>query len=422
MISAKTSAPYNIISFKIIKSDKRRRGNNESTIFLPPKLKFMFSILVLALSAIPTPQNVTPSDACCIPMMFALESSDQHQDHQPSNIKPIPMAEWPNYTAWPTPSTEPNLKNIKQLTFSGQNAEAYFNKKGDQIVFQTRQPEFPDEQIFTMNIDGSNRKLISTGLGRCTCSYFSPDGKFIYFSSTHEQNRGAQAPIDMSKGYVWKVNPQFSLYKRELATGKLEKVIDLKNYVAETTIDPNGKYMTFTANNGDVDIFRSDLDGKNIQPLVTTTGYDGGPFVSWDGKKIVYRSQPGFKTDQEKQEYLALLKEDMVRPSKMDIWIMNADGTGKKQVTFLPGASFAPFLHPDGKRIIFSSNYHDPKGREFDLFLINIDGTGLKQITHTPDFDGFPMFSRDGKKLIWASNRHGRIDRDTNVFICDWVN
>ncbi len=381
----------------------------------------MFSTLVFALSTVQ--HNQVHSDSCCLPMMLAMDSGNQQaQEHQTPHQKPLPMSEWPLSTSWPTPEKETSLKNIKQLTFSGQNAEAYFNKAGNQIVFQTRQPEFPDEQIFTMGIDGSNRKLISTGFGRCTCSYFSPDGKYIYFSSTHEQNKGAQAPVDMSKGYVWKVNPQFNLYRRNLKSGKLEKVLDMGNYVAETTIDPNGKYMTFTAKKDDVDIFRSDLDGKNIKPLVTTTGYDGGPFVSWDGKKIVYRSQPAFSSNKEKMEYLDLLKEDMVRPSKMDIWIMDADGTNKKQVTFLPGASFAPFLHPNGKQIIFSSNYHDPKGREFDLFLINIDGTGLKQITFTPDFDGFPMFSRDGKKLIWASNRHGVIDRDTNVFICDWKN
>lgn len=317
---------------------------------------------------------------------------------------------------------ETHLRNLRQLTFGGQNAEAYWNVDGTKITYQTRQPEFPDEQIFIMNADGSDKKLISTGYGRCTCSYFSPDGKFVYFSSTHERNRGAQAPVDMTKGYVWKVNPQFSLYRRNIATGKLEKLIDLGDYAAETTIDPKGRYMTFTANLGDVDIYRSDLDGKNIRPLVQNVGYDGGPFVSWDGEKIVYRSQPAFKTVKERDEYENLLAQNLVRPSRMDIWIMDSDGKNKKQVTHLLGASFAPFLHPDGKRIIFASNFKDKRGREFDLFIVGIDGKNLKQITFSGDFDGFPMFSRDGKKLLFASNRYGSVPGETNVFVADWVN
>lgn len=356
-------------------------------------------------------------DACCPGHLYA-----QHGDsHQAQEVKVLPLPEWPKNTVWPNNPQEPNLSNIHQLTFGGQNAEAYWNLEGTKIVFQTRQPEYPDEQIYVMDADGGNRQLISTGLGRCTCSYFSPDGKYIYFSSTHEDNKGPQAPLDMSKGYVWKVNPQFSLYRKELSTGKLEKLIDLDDYVAETTIDPNGKYITFTANQGDIDIFRADMDGKNITPLATEIGYDGGPFVSWDGSKIVYRRAPAFTSDEERRAYEALRDEHMVRPSRMDLWVMDADGSNKKKVTDLGAASFAPFMHPDGKRIIFSSNHHDPQGREFDLFIVNTDGTGLKQITFTPDFDGFPMFSRDGKKLIWASNRHGNVSGETNVFVADWV-
>lgn len=333
------------------------------------------------------------------------------------------MNNWPKSVAIASEPGELHLKNIKQLTFGGQNAEAYFNLKGDKITYQTRQPGYPDEQIFTMNIDGSNRKLISTGKGRCTCSYFSPDGKYIYFSSTHVHQPAGQPPVDMSKGYVWMVNPNFKLYRTDANGKNLKTIIDKPGYIAETTIAPNGKFLTFTGNyEGDVDIYRANLDGTGIKRLTTELGYDGGPFVGYDSNAIVYRRSAPFANEAEKNEYTGLLKQNLVRPSRMDVWIMDANGNYKRQVTHLNAASFAPFLHPDGKTIIFASNHHDPQRREFDLFTIQKNGTGLKQITFSGDFDGFPMFSRDGKKLIFASNRNGSVAGETNIFIADWVN
>lgn len=333
-----------------------------------------------------------------------------------------PFQEWPASKSWPAEQGEANLANMRQLTFGGQNAEAYWSLKGDKIVFQSLQPGFPDEQIFSMNADGTGRRLISTGLGRTTCSYFSPDEKHVFFSSTHEKNAGPQVKLDMSKGYLWKVNPQFSLYRANADGTGLTKILDKRSYVAETTIAPDGSYMTFTGLfDGDLDIYRSKLDGSDIQRLTTEYGYDGGPFVSWDGKSIVYRRSPAFRTSEEREAYKALLKENLVRPGRMDLWIMKADGSGKRQVTSLPGASFAPFLHPNNRQIIFCSNWEDPKGREFDLYVVNVDGRGLRRITTSPGFDGFPMFSRDGKKLIWASNRHGKVQGETNVFVADWI-
>ncbi|MFM9873404.1 MAG: TolB family protein [Fimbriimonadaceae bacterium] len=338
-----------------------------------------------------------------------------------NQTQPLPMSKWPKSKAWASEPGELHISNIKQLTFSGQNAEAYFNLKGDKLTYQTRQPNFPDEQIFTMGIDGSNRKLISTGKGRCTCSYFTPDGKYIYFSSTHIKQPGAQPAVDMSKGYVWMVNPNMGIYRTDLNGKNIKPIITKPGYIAETTISPDGKYMVFTAGwNGDVDIYRSNLDGSNIKPLTTELGYDGGPFVSYDSKTIVYRRSAPFANNAEISEYKDLLKQNLVRPSKMDLWAMNADGSNKRQITNLNAASFAPFLHPNGKTIIFGSNHHDPKRREFDLFTINIDGTNLHQVTYSADFDGFPMFTRDGKKLVWGSNRHGLIPHDTNIFIADW--
>lgn len=317
---------------------------------------------------------------------------------------------------------EKHLRNVRQLTFGGENAEAYWSPDCKKLIFQSKQPEYPDEQIFTMNVDGSHKRLVSTGKGRCTCSYFSPDGKYIYFSSTHERNAGPQAPVDRSKGYVWMVNPDYALYRANLDGTGLKPIIKKSGYVAETTIAPNGKYLVFTGSfDGDLDIYRANLDGSGIRRLTNIIGYDGGPFVSWDSKKIVYRRQ-AVNNDAEKADYLDLLKQYLVRPGKLEIWIMDPDGSHKRQVTHLGGASFAPFLHPDGKHVIFSTNFADPKGREFDLYMCTLDGKNLERITTAPEFDGFPMFSRDGKKLVFASNRYGSQPHETNIFVADWVN
>lgn len=330
------------------------------------------------------------------------------------------MASWPSWRGIPLNPAETNLSDVRQVTFGGQNAEAYWNLDGTKIIYQTRQPEYPDEQVFTMNADGSERRLVSTGKGRCTCSYFLPDMSGIVFSSTHERNEGAQKPIDMSKGYVWMVNPDFAVYRARLDGSDLKPILKTNGYMAETTVAPNGKYLTFTGNfEGDLEIYRSNLDGSRVRRLTNVKGYDGGPFVSWDSKKIVFR-RGVMDGDAAVHEYEDLLKQNLVRPSKLEIWIMDADGTSQRQVTQLGCASFAPFLHPDGKRIIFASNYGDPRGREFDLWMVNVDGTGLRQITKTPDFDGFPMFTRDGKKLVWASNRNGSVRGETNIFTARW--
>lgn len=326
----------------------------------------------------------------------------------------------PDNRPHPVDAREVNLANLRQLTFGGQNAEAYWNPEGTKLIYQARLPQYPDEQIFTMNADGSDKKLVSTRLGRCTCSYFFPDGSAILFSSTHERDPGPQAPIDMSQGYVWMVNPNFALYRSRPDGSELKTLIRKRGYVAETTVAPDGSFLTFTGGfDGDLDIYRARLDGTGIERLTDEYGYDGGPFVSWCSKKIVYR-RDAIESSEELADYVRLLKKNLVRPSRLEIWIMDADGKNKRQVTRLNAASFAPFLHPDGKRIIFSTNYGDPRGREFDLWMVNVDGSGLKQITFTPDFDGFPMFSRDGRKLVWASNRFGSVRGETNIFVADW--
>jgi Tol biopolymer transport system component len=316
---------------------------------------------------------------------------------------------------------EKHLRNIRQLSFGGENAEAYFSSDGKQLTFQSTRDGRECDQIYSMNIDGSNVKMISTGEGRTTCSYFFPGSKRVLYSSTHLADKQCPPKPDFSRGYVWAVYPGFDIFTAKPDGSDLEQLTSEPGYDAEATISLDGKKIVFTSmRDGDLDIYTMDADGKNVRRLTDQLGYDGGPFWSADGKQIVYRAHHP-KTDEEKADYTNLLKRNLIRPSVLEIWVMNADGSNKRQITSNGKANFGPYFFPDGKRIIFSSNIDDPGGRNFDLYLINIDGTGLERITYNETFDGFPMFSPDGKKLVFASNRNAKKQGETNVFIADWV-
>jgi Tol biopolymer transport system component len=317
-------------------------------------------------------------------------------------------------------SGEVHLANVRQLTFGGQNAEAYFSPDGRRLIFQRRESDAGCDQQFVMNVDGSDMRRVSSGLGRTTCGYFYQGGARILYASTVAVSDSCPPEPDFSKGYVWPV-PDFDLYTSNADGSDLQRVTTTPGYDAEPTLSPDGSTIVFTsARDGDLDIYTMNVDGTNLRRLTHTVGYDGGPFFSPDGSLIVYRaSRP--RSPEEEAEYLALLADGLVRPSRLEIWVMNADGSDQRQVTALGGANFAPFFHPDGKRIIFSSNHHNPRGRNFDLFMVNLDGTGLTPITRYADFDGFPMFSPDGTQLVFASNRFGSVAGETNVFIADWV-
>lgn len=318
---------------------------------------------------------------------------------------------------------EKHFKNIRMLTVEGENAEAYFNFKDNKLIFQSTHGPYKCDQIFTMNLDGSNMKLVSTGKGRTTCAYFFPDGKKIIYASTHAVSPECPPKADFSKGYVWKVYNSFDLYVANADGSNPKPFLPAPGYDAEATISPKKDKIVFTSmRNGDLDIYTVNLDGTGLQQLTTELGYDGGPFFSWDGKKIVYRSYHP-KTPEAVRRYKDLLAEELIEPSNFQIMVMNADGSNKRQTTHNEAANFAPFYHPDNKRIIFCSSLNSPNRRrpDFNLWMINEDGTGLKQITFFDGFDGFPMFSRDGKKLVFASNRMNRKPNDTNIFIADWV-
>lgn len=318
---------------------------------------------------------------------------------------------------------ESHLKNIRQLTFGGENAEAYFSSDGKRLIFQSKRDALNCDQIFTMNTDGSNVKMISNGEGRTTCSYFLKDGKKVLYASTHGGSKDCPPNPDFSKGYVWAIYPDYDIYTASADGKNIKKLTDSPGYDAEATVSPNGKKIVFTSErDGDLELYSMDTNGKNLKRLTNEQGYDGGAFFSPDSKMIVYRGSHPTDPDLVKRDK-ELLAQHLIVPTTFEIWVMNADGTKKRQVTKLNAASFAPYFTPDGKKIIFCTNYFatDQRKRNFDLALINVDGTGLERVTYNETFDGFPMFSPDGKKLVFASNRNAAKTGDTNVFIADWV-
>jgi Tol biopolymer transport system component len=328
------------------------------------------------------------------------------------------LSQSPQQLALPS---EKHLSNIRQLTFGGENAEAYFSADGKQLIFQSTRDGRGCDQIYSMNVDGSNVKMLSNGEGRTTCSYFYPNGKRILYSSTHLGDKQCPPKPDASKGYVWAVYPTYDIFTANPDGSNAKQLTNTPGYDAETTITLDGKKLVFTSiRGGDLDIYTMDADGKNVRQLTNELGYDGGPFWSYDGKQIVYRAHHP-QTEKDKADYLELLKQNLIRPNALEIWVMNADGSNKRQVTNNGKANFGPYFFPDGKRIIFASNMDDPGKRNFDLYKINVDGSGLERITFNDTFDGFPMFSPDGKKLVFASNRNAKVQGETNVFIADWV-
>jgi len=320
------------------------------------------------------------------------------------------------------PADEKHLRNIRQLTFGGSNAEAYFSADGKKLIFQSTRDNLQCDQIFTMNVDGTDQKMVSTGKGRTTCGYIFPRQDKILYSSTHLADAACPPRPDYSKGYVWAVYAGFDIFTAKLDGSDLKRFTTTPGYDAEATISEDGKKIVFTSmRNGDLDIYTMDANGKHVKQLTHELGYDGGPFFSPDRKWIVYRAYHP-KTDQEIADYKELLKQNLIRPTSLEIWLMKADGSGKRQVTNLNAASFAPSFFPDGKRIIFSTNLGSTGGMgNFELYAINVDGTGLERITYSDGFDGFPMFSPDGKQLVWISHRNGKGQHETNVFIADWV-
>jgi TolB protein len=325
---------------------------------------------------------------------------------------------------------EKHFKNMQQLTTGGDNAEAYFGFDNMHVTFQRRNPAegVQCDQIFYGTLpktakDKFKYKRVSTGDGRTTCAYLLPDHKHFLYASTHKGGKECPPEIDRNKikKYVWPIYETYDIFVADFSGKIVKQLTDSKGYDAEATVSPKGDKIIFTSTrNGDIDLYTMNIDGTNVKQITNELGYDGGACFSPDGKQIVWRaSRP--KTEEEIKDYRDLLAQGLVMPTKMELFIANADGTNAHQLTKLGKANWAPAFTHDGKKIIFSSDYEYERGFPFNLYLINIDGTGLERISHDNSFDAFPMFSPDGKKLIFSSNRNNGGGHDTNVFICDWV-
>jgi len=315
---------------------------------------------------------------------------------------------------------EVHLANVRQLTFGGENAEAYWSADGKQLIFQSKHGDMGCDQIFTMDAEGGDAPRVSGGGCRCTCSYFFPDGKRVLYASTHLAGQACPPPPDYSKGYIWKLYAGYEIFTANRDGSDARRITNHPGYDAEATISADGKAIVLTSlRDGDLDLYTMRPDGSKVKRLTKELGYDGGAFFSRDGKRLVWRaSRP--KGADEIAAYRRLLANDEIKPMNLEIYVGDADGKNARQVTRNGAANFGPYFFPDGKRIIYASNVADPKGRDFDLWIVNDDGSGLERVTWNDSFDGFPMFSPDGTRLVFASNRNAKERGETNLFVAEW--
>lgn len=325
---------------------------------------------------------------------------------------------------------EKHFKNLQQLTFGGDNAEAYFSFDNKWIIFQKTNPKegVTCDQMFIGKVPAFGEKfeykMVSTGKGRTTCGAFLKDGKHIIYASTHLGGADCPPTPDRSKygnKYIWPLYASYDIFMADYNGKIVKQLTKSPGYDAEATVSPDGKKMVYTSTkDGDIELYVMDLKSGKEKRITNHLGYDGGAWFSPDGTKLIWRASSP-KTDAEIKEYKALLEEDLVAPTNMEVWIANADGSNAKQVTSFGQANWAPAYMPDNKHIIFASNHEYKRGFPFNLYIINEDGSGLTKISRDKGFDAFPMFSYDGKKFIFCSNRNNGGTRDTNIFLADWA-
>jgi TolB protein len=324
-------------------------------------------------------------------------------------------------------SREHHLKNITQLTFDGDNGEAYFSWDGKKLIWQSSRGGYACDKIWTMNIDGSDKRMVSPGHGAHTCSFFFPGTERIIFASTSGIPGDCPPRPKTPAGarYVWPLYP-YDIYTANVDGSDLKRITDNPKYDAEPIVSADGKQIVFgSQREGNFDVYIMNSDGSSVRRLTDRTGYNGGPWFSPDNTKIVWRAWYPV-TDEEKAQWKDSMENNYILAFPLDLWVMNVDGSDKKLILHNGATNFAPSWHPDGKRIIFASNQDDwhedikAYGHNFELYLINLDGTNLTRLTYNTVFDSFPMFSPDGKKLVWASNRDPQKPHKTDIFIADW--
>ncbi|MCT4629349.1 hypothetical protein [Winogradskyella sp.] len=323
---------------------------------------------------------------------------------------------------------ETNFKSLRQVTFGGDNAEAYWSFDDKQLVFQSNNKKWGVncDQMFLMNADETLNDsiappMVSTGKGRTTCSYFLPDNKHVIYASTHlSDDKCPEVPLKENGKYIWPIYDSYDIFIADLEGNIVKQLTHEDGYDAEPTVSPKGDKIVFTSTrSGDLELYTMNLDGTDVKQITDELGYDGGAFFSPDGTKLIFRSSRP-KTEKEIKEYKDLLARGLVEPSDMELFICNADGSDMRQLTHLGKANWSPFFHPSGEKVLFSSNFESEIGFPFNLYMIDIDGKNVKRVTHGNTFEAFPVFSNDGKHLIFSSNRHNGGTRDTNLFIAEW--
>lgn len=326
---------------------------------------------------------------------------------------------------------EAHLKNVRQLTFDGENAEAYWSNDGTKLVFQRKANQMEADQIYVFDLATGERTLVSTGTGRTTCAYYTQGDDRIVFASTHHSGDAPPVVKMTGHGYQWAVHREYDIFDVAPDGSGIRQLTNTKGYDAEATVCPVTGDIVFTSvRDNDLELYTMKADGSDVRRITNRRGYDGGAFFSHDGSKFVFRSAFP-KSEKEADEDVALLGQQIVRPSHMEITVCDRDGSNFRQVTKNGAANFAPFWLPDDRRIIFSSNFlglqkmretgDHTHARNFDLFVVNEDGTGLERVTTCPEFDSFPMFSPCGRYLVFASNRYNRKEGETNLFVAEWV-
>ena len=341
-----------------------------------------------------------------------------------------PRGAAPKVAATPIPPTavaqdslirpgEEHFAHLWQLTFGGQNAEGYFSGDGRKLIMQSTTDEWPCDQEYVLDLATGERQRVSTGKGRTTCGYFYDHDQRILWASTHAGADTCPPPPDMSHGYVWAVYEDFEIYTSRPDGSDLQQLTHSAGYDAEGTMSADGQWLLFTSvRDGDLELYKMHMDGSALTRLTHRPGYDGGAFFSRDGKWMCWRAD--YPADSGLTEYKSLLSKHLVKPARMNLWVARSDGSGARQITSKPGASFAPYFTPDGKQLIYSSNWETPRGRNFDIYLVDLKGGEPRPVTRASDFDGFPMFSPDGTKLVFASNRGGKVRGETNLFLAEW--
>jgi TolB protein len=336
------------------------------------------------------------------------------------------MARKPEIKVGPGAFVDQHMKKVTQLTFDGDNGEAYFSRDGRKLIFQSSRNGYACDKIWIMNIDGTDKRMVSPDHGANTCSFFFPDNRIVFASTSHLPGTCPPKP-DAPKNarYVWPLYP-YNIFTAQADGSGLKRITDNVQYDAEPVVSPDGRQIVFgSQREGNFDVYLMNADGTNLRRLTDRTGYNGGPWFSPDGTKIVWRAWYP-ETAAEKAQWKDCMEKNYILAFPLDLWVMNADGSNKRMILHNGATNFAPSWHPDGKRIIFASNMDDwhadikKYGHNFELYLINLDGTGMERVTYNNVFDSFPMFSPDGKKLAWASNRNPNKPHETDIFIADW--